>query len=437
MSHPAASPHEADDAVLDDVVASLVRIEATISALEAERFRQLARAHAVAVGRSAHRPRTVQEREVALRSIAAEVGVALRWHDRTAQRRLTEAGALVEDFPATVTALEEAKITGRHAEVIREVGAPLLEPVSRQEFERRVLTRAERDTVAGTRAFARAVAEELEPRSITERHGDAVDRRRVWVDDDIDGMAQLGVIDSATKIRAMFDRLTRQARAVRRVVDAGGGETGVTDTRSIDQTRADLLCDLVLGGRPVIDPTHDHLPGGLGAIRAEVSVVIPVLTAVGASERGAMLDGCTPVDADTARRLLAEAPGWERLLTDPVTGVVLGVDRYRPTPAMRRFVRLRDVHCRFPGCRQPARRCEIDHNLDHAKGGRTTLCNLACLCKRHHVLKTETPWTAAQQSDGSIVWTSPLGRRTTDPPERRVAFAPDPDPHPDPDPPPF
>lgn len=247
MSHPAASPHEADDAVLDDVVTSLVQIEAAISALEAERFRQLARAHAVAAGRSVHRPRSVQEREIALRSIAAEVGVALRWHDRTAQRRITEAGALVEDFPATVTALDEAKITARHAEVIREVGEPLLEPESRQEFERRVLTRAERDTVAGTRAFAQAVAQELEPRSITERHDDAVDRRRVWVDDDI--------------------------------------------------------------GRPAIDPTHAHLPGGLGAIRAEVSVVIPVLTAVGASERGAMLDGCAPVDADTARHLFAEAPG--------------------------------------------------------------------------------------------------------------------------------
>jgi hypothetical protein len=58
MSHPAASPHEADDAVLDDVVTSLVQIEAAISALEAERFRQLARAHAVAAGRSVHRPRS-------------------------------------------------------------------------------------------------------------------------------------------------------------------------------------------------------------------------------------------------------------------------------------------------------------------------------------------------------------------------------------------
>lgn len=436
------SSHDADDAALGAVIDSLLQIEAAVSVLEAERIRQLARAHAVAMGRSAQRPRAVQERDLAMRSIAAEIGAALRWHDRTTQRRLAEADSLVKDYPATLTALGEAKITGRHADVVRETGAPLLEPASREDYERRVLARAQRDTIAGTRAFARAVVDELDPRSIAERHGDAVDRRRVWVEDDADGMAQLGVIDSATKVRAMFDRLTRQARAVRRVADAGGHDPGVTDTRSIDQTRADLLCDLVLGGRPVVDPTFTHASGGLGAIRAEVSIVIPVLTAAGVTERGAMLDGCAPVDAETARHLMAEAPGWERLLTDPVTGVALGVDRYRPSAAMRRFLRIRDVHCRFPGCRQPARRCEIDHNLDHAKGGATALCNLACVCKRHHVLKTETPWTAAQQPDGSIVWTSPLGRRTTDPPERQVTFTPDRDPSPfrpgpTTDPPPF
>ncbi len=421
---------DADELALDEIVEALMRVDASIAKPEAERARLLGRAFAIATARTAHSPAAVQERELALRSVAAEIGAALRWHDRTAQRRLSEAASLVDDFPATVEALAEARITARHTEVVREIGACLVDEPSRRQYERRVLARAERDTVAGTRAFARAVVEELQPRSIDERHDEAVQRRRVWVEDDVDGMAQLGVIDSAAKIRAMFDRLTRQARAVRQVAHLAGDDGGVDDTRSIDQTRADLLCDLVLGGRPVVDPTQSHLPGGLGAIRAEVSVVIPVLTAVGASERAAMLDGCTPVDADTARELMAGAPGWERLLTDPVTGVALAVDRYRPTPAMRRFVRIRDVHCRFPGCRQPARRCEVDHNLDHAKGGATHLCNLACLCKRHHVLKTETAWTAEQQPDGSIVWTSPLGRRTTDPPERRVAFAPDPDPPP-------
>ena len=120
----------------------------------------------------------------------------------------------------------------------------------------------------------------------------------------------------------------------------------------------------------------------------------------------------------------------DRVVTHPVTGAVLAVDRYRPSPAIQRFVRARDVHCRFPGCRRPARACEIDHSEDHARGGPTARTNLACLCTRHHTLKTETSWTARQGPDGSVEWTSPLGSTVTDRPERYVAFVPEPDPPP-------
>jgi hypothetical protein len=423
-----------EDAVLTDVVGALIESERALAELEAARVLQFAAAMRVALHRTEHRPRAVQEREMALRSIAAEIGVALRWNDRTVQRRLGEALQLVDDFPATLRALAEGRLSPRHAAVIRDIGAELADPPVRAEFERRVVERAATDTVAGTRAFARALVEELHPVSITDRFANAQQQRRVWIDDDVDGMARLGVRDGAAKIRAMYDRLTRQARAIRAVARPvepdDTGSDAVHDRRTINHVRADLLCDLVLTGRPAIDPTIDTLPGGLGAIRARVSVVVPALTAAGASDRGAEVDGLSPIDADTARRLLADCPMWERLVTHPITGAVLAVDRYRPSPAIQRFVRARDVHCRFPGCRQPARGCDVDHNHDHARGGPTDCRNLACLCKRHHTLKTETPWAAQQLPDGSIEWTSPLGRSVTDRPERYVAFVPEPDPPP-------
>ncbi|MFS0794705.1 DUF222 domain-containing protein [Microbacterium sp. 1P10AE] len=426
--------NDREDAVLTDVVGALIESERALAELEAARVLQFAAAMRVALHRREHRPRAVQEREMALRSIAAEIGVALRWNDRTVQRRLGEALQLVDDFPATLRALAEARISARHAAVIRDIGAELADPSVRAEFERRVVERAATDTVVGTRAFARALVEELHSVSITDRFANAQQQRRVWIDDAVDGMARLGVLDGATKIRAMYDRLTRQAREIRAVARSAElddtGPDAVHDRRTIDHVRADLLCDLVLTGRPVIDPTIDALPGGLGAIRAHVSVVVPALTAVGASDGGAEVDGLSPIDADTARRLLADCPAWERLVTHPITGAVLAVDRYRPSPALRRFVRARDVHCRFPGCRQPARRCDLDHTHDHARGGPTARSNLACLCKRHHTLKTETPWTAQQLLDGTIEWTSPLGRSVTDRPERYVAFVPVPDPPP-------
>ncbi|MBQ9918791.1 MAG: DUF222 domain-containing protein [Microbacterium sp.] len=421
-----------EDAVLTDAVAALVESERALAELEAARVVQFAAAMRVALERSKHRPRAVQEREMALRSIAAEIGVALRWNDRAVQRRLGEAVQLVDDFPATLQALAEARISARHVAVIRDLGVELDDPATRASFESRVIERAATDTVAGTRAFARALLEELHPVSISERFARAEQQRRVWIDDDVDGMARLGVLDGAAKIRAMYDRLTRQARAIRAVPRPEGTDApdAVDDRRTIDQVRADLLCDLVLTGQPAIDATTDTLPGGLGAIRAHVSVVVPALTAAGASDRGASIDGRSPIDADTARRLLAGAPAWERVVTHPVTRAMLAVDRYRPSPAIQRFVRARDVHCRFPGCRQPARRCDLDHNHDHARGGPTAADNLACLCTRHHTLKTETPWTARQGPDGTIEWTSPLGRSVTDRPHRYLAFAPEPDPPP-------
>ena len=73
--------------------------------------------------------------------------------------------------------------------------------------------------------------------------------------------------------------------------------------------------------------------------------------------------------------------------------------------------RLRDRHCRFPGCHRPAARCQLDHvnPFDHANplgGGWTTVNNLQCLCEYHHSVKTAGYWTAAMLPGGAILWTS-------------------------------
>ncbi|MEI3867283.1 HNH endonuclease signature motif containing protein [Microbacterium sp. CCNWLW134] len=106
----------------------------------------------------------------------------------------------------------------------------------------------------------------------------------------------------------------------------------------------------------------------------------------------------------------------------------MAVDQYRPTGAMMRFLKGRDKHCRWPGCRMPARKCEIDHNHDAALGGRTEICNLCCLCQRHHSMKQFTAWKVKQLDGGVIEWTSPTGRVYTDnPPGHGVHFSPEED----------
>ncbi|CAH0242464.1 hypothetical protein SRABI128_02715 [Microbacterium sp. Bi128] len=205
----------------------------------------------------------------------------------------------------------------------------------------------------------------------------------------------------------------------------------VTDTRTLAQIGADVCADLLLTAAPAIDPTTDETcPGGLGAIRGHVQITVPVLTLLGRADVGASIDGRTPIDPETARQMTAHAPGWDRVLCDPVTGTVLDVDRYSPTAAQRRFLAARDRHCRAPGCRAPITRCQIDHNHEAQNGGRTRLCNLCHLCVRHHTLKTESEWTVDQDPDGTLRFHSPLGYEHREKLPARVLFVPDADPPP-------
>ncbi len=55
---------------------------------------------------------------------------------------------------------------------------------------------------------------------------------------------------------------------------------------------------------------------------------------------------------------------------------------YRPSPALRHLIEIRHATCAYPGCRQPAARCDADHTVAYHRGGRTCLCNLAPTCKR-------------------------------------------------------
>jgi hypothetical protein len=94
------------------------------------------------------------------------------------------------------------------------------------------------------------------------------------------------------------------------------------------------------------------------------------------------------------------------------------VDRYTPTPAQRRFTRIRDRTCRHPGCCNDAAWADLDHVVPHAAGGETSCENLCCLCRRHHRLKTHAPgWSFVMDSDGVLTVTTPSGvTRVTRPP---------------------
>jgi hypothetical protein len=91
--------------------------------------------------------------------------------------------------------------------------------------------------------------------------------------------------------------------------------------------------------------------------------------------------------------------------------------RYRPGARLAHLVRVRNPACSFPGCRRPARRCDLDHTVPYDQGGRTCECDLAPLCRQHHQTKQAPGWHLEQPRPGTLTWTAPHGRRYTTTPE--------------------
>src|SRR5262249_54688811 len=83
---------------------------------------------------------------------------------------------------------------------------------------------------------------------------------------------------------------------------------------------------------------------------------------------------------------------------------------YQPSPALRHLVGTRHDTCVFPGCRRPAAQCDQDHTVPYDQGGKTCLCNLAPLCRRHHRTNQARGWGLTQVTPGALAWPPPAGR---------------------------
>ncbi|MEV4738082.1 MULTISPECIES: HNH endonuclease signature motif containing protein [unclassified Microbacterium] len=439
-------------AALAGLVESLQVAEQTLAAMQAARDGLLAIAGrlAIDIARQGDHP---DRGDHAIRSVAAEIGAVQRVSDRTIERRMADATLLVEQFPSVWAAQGAGLISAAHSRVIVDAGSHLVDDADREAYAETMVPLAAEESANRLRPRARREAERLLARSIDERHREARATRRVWMTDADDGMADLHVHAPAVLVHGMFDRLSQAAHAVRdenrRLAresaseDGGSGKDAsspdgrTVDERTVDEIRADLLTDLVLTGAP---SGHDTADGMLGAIRARVEITVPVLTLMDDQASTSLafddvpalppaeLDGVEPIDVDTARSLAGSTTGWDRVLTHPITGRMLAVDRYRPSEHLRRHLRARDRRCRFPACGIAARKCDLDHNHDAATGGETRDTNLAQFCRRHHVLKHHSPWHVRQRHGGILEWTSPTGRIYSDKPptQHTVTFAPEP-----------
>jgi len=235
----------------------------------------------------------------------------------------------------------------------------------------------------------------LDPDAATRRRKQAQAKRDVTFEPADDGMAELRAFLPAEDARAIFDLVDHAART-----DAGPpSDARHHDRRPIGARRADVLTALLLGNRRE-------------RVTVEIQIIAPIGTLAGLDNQPTELVGYGPIPADIGRALAADAR-WRRVLTDPRSGTVLDLGHRRtPTPALARLIRHRDTRCVFPGCAMPATTCDLDHTQPWAQGGSTATNNLNLLCRRHHVMKHNSPgWHLDQPEPGVFIWTAPTGTR--------------------------
>jgi 5-methylcytosine-specific restriction endonuclease McrA len=160
---------------------------------------------------------------------------------------------------------------------------------------------------------------------------------------------------------------------------------------------------------------HQGLDPGTPGERYQVVVHVDAPVLVDPTEPGqsALEDG-THVPAETCRRLACDAS--RVVMRHDAEGRVVEVGARTRTipPALRRALQHRDQGCRFPGC---GVRVGQGHHLQHwARGGPTTLSNLALLCRRHHRAVHEDAYQISRGPDGVLQFRRSDGRLLPDVP---------------------
>lgn len=376
-----------------------------------------------------------------------EVGALLRLPLGAAKSLVEQCRMLVNHHEPVMASMEAGKLSWRHATTIVDecVGVPA---DSVTQFEQDLIETAERSTVPKLTRKARGLREILHPEAAPVRKTRAAAERRVILETETDGMAWLSAYLPAEQACGIYNRLDAGAR----------GLQTPEEPRTLTQLRADVFTDLL---------THTcagNIDTGTGfrGIGATVHIAVPALTLLdqlpgadnndrtdfgsdahsggsrpggefrsrcepsagdpgGTSKQGdyAVLEGYGPIDPKTAARLAGHAPSFTRILTHPEEGTALSIGRttYRPPKHLQDWVRIRDKTCRHPGCNRAAMATEIDHTTPWHQGGCTSHDNLCCLCKRHHLLKTQGHWDYMQPEPGTIKAISPAGKTyTTRPP---------------------
>jgi hypothetical protein len=349
----------------------------------------------------------------------AEVSAAMNMSPMGANHLVSQAEALDTRLPNVAALLAEGRTDWRTVQLII-ARTELVSSDLIGELDQSLADRIGRWQCWSRRRIINAVdaaVRDIDPNAAKERRVRADDDRHISITPQPDGMAQVRGTLAAAAGAAFNKRLSEMATSV-----------CAKDSRTIAQRRADALVALLEGrvlscncGEPDCPARAAETEPVTGAARTVINVIASQDTVTGESDQPGYLEGYGMIDAEQVRELADRAA--LRLVECPTVSPAEAL-RYQPSAALERWIRCRDVTCRFPGCDRPAAFCDVDHTVpfNHANpaaGGLTVPWNLACYCREHHRLKTFhgglSGWRDEQLPDGTMIWTSPTGRiyRTT------------------------
>ncbi|SNR48580.1 protein of unknown function [Haloechinothrix alba] len=374
------------------------------------------RAHTDAI--EAHALARLDELRGGDRYVADEAALELRVSRHTAALRLHRSRQLTARMPRVLAAMEagdvEGAAAGRVVEATDTVEDEQARQVDEQLAEKLESGRISPTNPANLARAARRLVEQADPEGQTERARQARAGRKVELLPGEDGLSTLAADLPAEVAASAYARIDAMARKQR--------HRG--DERTLDQLRADIHANLLLGQDPGVSVPE---------AAATVFLHMPINTALGMSDTGCELSGYGPLPAPIARHILAgENSVWRTVLTDPASGAVLDVGRrrYRPTTAIRDLVAVRDAECTTPGCHRPAQHSDYDHLHGWGRGehGTTAHTNGGAKCRRHHRMKDHPHWTLHHNpTTGTTTITTPTGRCYTTK-QRPPAAPPEPTP---------
>lgn len=392
-----------------------------------------------------------------------------------AETMLSLAVDLTERYPDVLAALAAGRLDQRVAEVLarqlRTVDDAVIGRVQREAVAAylAVIEGGEVPTLGAVRDMIDEIIKAHDADGIRLRREDASRDRGVRLNKGADGMSTVSAILANDEAAVLAEAL--DARAAEFADPAG--DAGADMSRySLGDRRADALMSLALGGRspasgaaspgsvattgpaagadPAAAPepaaTPGPAPGSAGVtLRPAITVFAEGATGTEGStdtEDATGAGGVTGAVGAVVRfprsgeaaveallEMLAASAGASIECMDAAIGAADGDEqrlRYRPGAALARRVRLRDGTCRHPGCTASADYADLDHVVpfnpdDPAAGGHTEECNLLCLCRRHHRLKTFLKWRYRMEPDGTLRISTDDGKTMTTRPSGPLA----------------